>query len=327
VKLDRREWLAALAGVTALRAAGGAISNLTAPGTVNNPYGLRLGPDGALYICETGNHRISRLDLKTRVLTTVVANRKQPYELQFDREGNLLFVDMPAHTVYGFDIRRGTLKTVAGTGEPGFGGDGGPGVQAQLRNPHSIALQKDGRRLLICDIGNHRIREVNLASGMISTYAGTGERKPTPEGAPVRGTPLNGPRAIDFDRDGNLVLVLREGNAVYRIEDGRYRHVAGTGEQGYTGDGGDARRAKLSGPKGVACAPDGGIYIADTESHTIRRIGREGTITTVAGTGERGDGPEGDPLRCKLARPHGVYVQGGAVYIGDSEAHVVRVLR
>jgi streptogramin lyase len=109
---------------------------------------------------------------------------------------------------------------------------------------------------------------------------------------------------------------------------GHIYHFAGNGEKGYSGDGGDARTAKLSGPKGVACAPDGSLYIADTENHAIRRVDRSGKITTVAGTGKRGDGPDGDPLRTTLARPHGVFVDGrGIVYISDTENNRVRVLR
>ena len=103
----------------------------------------------------------------------------------------------------------------------------------------------------------------------------------------------------------------------------------GTGENGYAGDGGPARQAKLSGPKGLAYAPDESLYIADTENHAIRRLDlRTGVITTVLGTGERGDGPEPEPLKCKLARPHGVFVdRAGVVYVADSEAHRIRVLR
>jgi len=199
-------------------------------------------------------------------------------------------------------------------------------VNAELRNPHSIAVHPDGR-LLICDIGNHRIRGVDLKTGTISTFAGTGEHGATPDGAPLADVSLNGPRAIDFDASGNLYVVLREGNAVLRRENGRFHHVAGTGEKGYSGDGGDAKRAKLSGPKAISCASDGSVYIADTESHTIRRIDPAGVITTVVGTGERGDGPAGDPLKCKLSRPHGVFAsKSGALYIGDSESHRVRVL-
>jgi sugar lactone lactonase YvrE len=313
---------------------------------VNNPYGLTMGPDGALYFCEIGNHRVRRLDLKTHVISTaagsgekgyagdggpaLAAALNEPYEVRFDRAGNMFFAEMQNHVVRRVDAKTRVISTVAGTGTAGFGGDGGPATAAQLRQPHSIAFDGEGR-LLICDIGNHRIRRVDLQSGKIETWAGTGERKPTPDGAPIAGTPLNGPRAITSDPEGNLYLVLREGNAVYRLDvrAGKIFHVAGTGESGYTGDGGPAKLAKLSGPKGIAWAPDGSLYLADTESHTIRRVDlKSGVITTVAGTGKRGDGPDGKAAECPLSRPHGIFVSpAGAVYIGDSEAHRVRALR
>jgi sugar lactone lactonase YvrE len=186
------------------------------------------------------------------------------------------------------------------------------------------------RRLLICDIGNHRIRQVDFSTGTIETYGGTGERGPTPDGAPVKGTPLNGPRTIAFDREGNLYLALREGNAIHRIDQktATLHHLAGTGDKGYSGDGGPARLAKLGGPKGLACSGRE-VYVADTENHVVRRIElKTGIITTVLGKGQRGDGPEPDPLRCALSRPHGVLVDAaGALYVGDSEAHRIRVVR
>jgi sugar lactone lactonase YvrE len=242
----------------------------------------------------------------------------------------MYFVEMQNHIVRKVDRKTGIISTVAGTGQGGFSGDGGPAAKGQLNQPHSIAIAKDGG-LLICDIRNHRIRRVDLKTGLIDTWAGTGERARTPDGAPLKGSPLNGPRAIDIDPQGNLFLVLREGNAVYRI-DGKTQtlhHLAGTGEKGRSGDGGPAKLANLDGPKGIAWSPDGGVYIADTESHTIRRIDiKSGIITTVLGTGERGDGPDGDPLKCKTARPHGVFVdRNGVIYVGDSEAHRVRVLK
>jgi streptogramin lyase len=218
---------------------------------------------------------------------------------------------------------------VAGSGQPGFSGDGGPAIQAQLRQPHSIALAPDGG-LLICDIGNNRIRRVDLKTGIITTFAGTGEKKATPDGSPLEGTPLNGPRALDVDRHGNLWLVLREGNAIYRIDPAarKIHHVGGTGEKGFTGDGADARLARFNGPKGISWSP-AGIYIADTENHVIRRLNEKtGVITTVVGTGTRGDGPDGhDPLKCQLARPHGILAAAnGDVYIDDSENHRLRKL-
>jgi streptogramin lyase len=319
------------------------------PGTsaqLANPYGLVTGPDGALYICEVDNHVIRRLDLKKGTVSTVAGNGKQgysgdggpatsaslnqPYEIRFDKAGNMFFVEMMNNLVRRVDAKTKVITTVAGTGKAGFSGDGGPATQAQFNQPHSIAFDPDGN-LLVCDIRNHRVRRINLKNGTVDTWAGTGDRGPTPDGAPLAGTPLNGPRAIDMDPKGNLYLALREGNAIYRIDPKTktIHHVAGTGEKGYTGDGGEAKQARLNGPKGVAWAPDNSLYIADTESHTIRRIDlKNGVITTVLGTGERGDGPDGDPAKCKTARPHGIFVdRKGAIYVGDSETHRVRLLR
>lgn len=312
---------------------------------VNNPYGVVIGPDGQLYFCDLDNQRVRRLNLKTQKTQVVAGNGQReyagdggpatnaslnmPHEIRFDSKGDLYIVERDNHTVRKVDMKAGTISTVAGTGIPGFSGDGGAATKAQLRSPHSIAFdEKDN--LFICDIGNHRIRRVDSKTKNIGTYAGTGERKPTPDGASLAGTPLNGPRTIDLDSQGNLYLALREGNSIYRI-DPRLRqifHVAGTGEQGYSGDGGPAAKAKFAGPKGIAYA-DKKLYVVDTENHAIRRIDLvTGNITTVLGSGERGDGPESDPLKCKLNRPHGIFVdRKGLIYVGDSEAHRIRVLR
>jgi sugar lactone lactonase YvrE len=132
------------------------------------------------------------------------------------------------------------------------------------------------------------------------------------------------------DRDGSIYLALREGNAIYRIDPAKrtVRHLAGTGEQGYSGDGGPAKLARLAGPKGLALSARI-LYLADTENHAIRSIDLDrGTIATVLGTGVRGDGPETNPLKCKLSRPHGLFAErDGTLYVTDSEAHRIRVLR
>lgn len=311
---------------------------------VNNPYGVLVGRDGALYVCDLDNQRIRRLDLKTRRTSDVAGNGHRgyagdggrataaslnmPHEIVFDTRGNLYIAERDNHAVRKVDGATGVISTLAGTGVAGFSGDGGAAAQAQLRQPHSIALDRDGR-LLICDVGNHRIRAVDLSTGTIETIGGTGERLPTPDGAPLKGTPLNGPRTLVADRDGSIYLALREGNAVYRIAPATrtLHHLAGTGEQGYSGDGGPARLARLAGPKGLALS--GRIlYLADTENHAIRSIDLDrNTIATVLGTGARGDGPETDPLKCRLSRPHGLFADAaGTLYVTDSEAHRIRVL-
>ena len=170
-----------------------------------------------------------------------------------------------------------------------------------------------------------------MASGTITTFAGTGAPGTTPDGAPIQGTPLSGPRAMDVDREGNLWLVTREGNQVLKL-DMLYERVyviAGTGQKGYSGDGGPARNATFRSPKGISLDKQGNVWIADTENNVVRRIDMAtGSIETVAGTGERGDGPDGDASQCKLSRVHGVFADAdGSVYIGDSENHKIRILK
>lgn len=353
--MRRREALKTLGALFVAPAAGAqqaAVSTLIGTGSagfsdqqVNNPYGLTIGPDNALYFCDLDNQRIRRLDLRTRRTRTVAGNGRKgysgdagaatdaslnmPHEIQLDAAGHLYIAERDNHVIRKVDAGTGIISTFAGKESPGFSGDGGPASAAQLRAPHSIAVDPGGRFLLICDTGNHRIRRVEFATGVIRTVGGTGDRQPTPDGAPLDGAPLNGPRACVFDPAGDLYLALREGNAIYHV-DGRtrsLRHVAGTGEQGYSGDGGPARLARLGGPKGLAWSRDW-LYVADTENHVIRGIAlKTGIITTVMGTGQRGDGPERDPLRCALARPHGVLVDArGVLYVGDSEAHRIRTL-
>ena len=358
--LRRREFIEALsaAGIgfslTTARvgAAGRSVSTLIGTGSpgysdtqVSNPYGLVIGPDKHLYFCDLDNQRIRRLDLATKQIVTIAGDGRRayagdggpaisaalnmPHELRFDATGDLFIAERDNHVIRKVSMKTGAISTVAGTGTAGFSGDGGPATSAQLRQPHSIVFDRSGA-LLICDIGNHRIRRLNLTNGQIDTYAGTDATTVTPEGAPVRGTPLNGPRTMAVAPNGDIYLALREGNAIYRVDakTQTYRRIAGTGVSGYSGDGERAVNAKLNGPKGLAYAADGSLYIADTENHVIRRLDlKRGTISTVLGTGTRGDGPEPDPLRCGLSRPHGVFAAGPLLYVSDSEAHRIRLIR
>jgi sugar lactone lactonase YvrE len=311
---------------------------------IAEPFGVVVGPDEGVYFCDLGNHRIRRIDPMDGTIATVAGNGEsgyggddgpaieasliQPYEIRFDAEGHLFFVDMKAHVVRRVDKDDGIVTTVAGSGEVGFTGDGGPAREAAMNQPHSIEFDREGL-LYICDIQNHRIRRVDLSSGTISTFAGTGEQATTVDGSARTVASLNGPRALAFDDNGDMYLALREGNVVVRLaaESQRFTRIAGTGERGYDAAGGPALAAPLSGPKGIAIGEDRCVYLADTESHTIRRIDLAGgSIETVIGDGTAHDGPDGEPLSCGLARPHGICLDGaGRLYVGDSENHRVRV--
>ena len=312
---------------------------------IDNPFGLVRGPDGALWFCEYTGQRIRKVNPDGTIHTmagtgktgysgdggpALEATFSLPHEIRFDRAGNAYITDMQNHAIRRIDGKSGIISTIAGTGTAGYSGDGGPARQAQLKQPHSLQFGRDGD-LYICDIGNHAIRRIDMKSGIISTFAGTGKAGPTPDGAPIEGTPLKGPRSLDVDRDGNLWLATREGNQVFKLDlRAKSIHlIAGTGKSGFTGNGGPAKEATLSGPKGIAVDAKGNVWLADCESHSIRMIdARSGTVELIAGTGTKGNGPDGDPLKCQMGRPHGVFVDtDGSVFIGDSESHRVRVLR
>ncbi|MGH7955442.1 MAG: hypothetical protein ACREH8_00335, partial [Opitutaceae bacterium] len=279
-----------------------------------DPNGIARGPDGALYICDTMNHRIRKVTPDGRIVTVAgngekgyagdggpapAAKLNEPYEVRFDRAGNVCWVERLNHLIRKLDVKTGLVSTVAGNGTPGFSGDNGPATKAQLSEPHSLAFDRNGH-LYIADVRNHRVRKVHPDSGVITTLIGNGKREPTPDGAALgASTPVAGPRALDIASDGMLWLALREGHAVHRVDlaRGTIHHVAGTGQKGFAGDGGPARTAALNGPKGIAVGPPGDVYVVDTENHVVRVINpRTGLITLVAGTGSRGDGPEGNPV-------------------------------
>jgi sugar lactone lactonase YvrE len=312
---------------------------------IGQPFGVEIGPDGYLYICEVENHRVWRLDRRYRTLQVVAgtgkrgftgdggvatkANMNEPYEVRFDDDGNMYVVEMQNHIVRRIDAVTQEISTVAGTGAPGFAGDGGPASEARLNRPHSIAIHK--RHLYIADIGNHRIRQVDLDSGQIETLLGNG-RQQLPQAGPIRAnSPMVGPRAL-YVRDQNLWIALREGHSIWKLDldQGMLTHVAGNGQKGYSGDGGDPKVATFNGPKGIVVDWYERVYVVDTENQVIRRIDtQEDRITTVAGSGQQGDGGDGQSaLSAGMDRPHGICVDDeGMIYIGDTNNHRVRAVR
>jgi streptogramin lyase len=355
-------WLAAAIWCVASRADSLTIDSVAGTGATENngdagparsinvgdPFGVEFGPDGALYVTEVRNHRVLRVDLKSGELTTVAgsgrrgysgdggpateAELNEPYEVRFDRDGNMLFVEMQNHVVRRVDGKTKIITTVAGTGERGFAGDDGPATKAQLNQPHSFALDANGA-IYIADIGNHRIRRVDPVTGIIQSIAGNSQRRLPTAGQTARGNPILGPRALTI-HNNTLWIALREGHSIWRMDlaDGILHHVAGTGQSGFTGDGGPAASATFNGPKGIALGTDGNLVVTDTENHAIRTINlTTGTITKIAGGGPNSEGGEGDggaASSAKLNRPHGVCVgPDGAVYIGDTLNHRVRRIR
>jgi DNA-binding beta-propeller fold protein YncE len=333
-------------------AADGAAA-LAAP--LNNPYGVIESPDGrAMLFVDNGSHRILAQDLASGLLTVIAgtgtagysgdggpataAQLAQPHEIRFDSRGNLLIAERDNHIIRKVDMQNGLISTLAGIpGSRGYAGDGGPATAAEFNQPHALALDANDN-LYICDVLNHRVRFVDAATGLISTLAGNGEPGPNPAAGSLLQA-LEGPRTLEVTPDGRIFLALREGNRVYELNarSGTLQHIAGTGVVGYSGDGGPALEATfgatgpggLTGPKGLCVSEDGRtLFVADCENHVIRAIDLATMIiTTVAGTGEAGNGMDGDPLQCALNRPHGVYHRGNTLYLSDSSNHKMRILQ
>ena len=211
------------------------------------------------------------------------------------------------------DTTSGIVTTLAGNGSKECRGNGGPAPEAGLIEPNGLALSPDQRRLFIADVAGHGVRVVDLATGTIDTFAGTGEPRHDGDGGPASKASVFGARAVAFAPDGSLYVMERQGSCIRRIREGVIETVAGTGARGYAGDGGDARQAVFDAPKEMAVDPDGNIFVVDTENNAIRRIDAKTWMITTIASG--------------LARPHGALVApDGSVLIGDSEHHQIRRL-
>ena len=310
---------------------------------LREPFMCAFDPAGNLLFSESRNYCVRRIDAQTGVITTLVgdgqagysgdggpANRarlNEPYSLTVDDNGDIYIVDRLNAVVRKVDGATGIISTIAGTGEPGYGGDGGPGTLAQLREPNDCYL--DGRGgLLIADIQDQRIRRLGLDTGIITTFAGNGEKVRAGDGLPATQASILGARAVCMDGIGNTYIAEREGNGVRKVDtSGIMSTLAGTGERGYTGDGGPAIAATWGAPKAIRCDAAGDVIVVDTENHAIRRINADGIVTTIAGGHLGADGDGGPATAAGLERPHGCGIgPDGTLYIADSNNHRVRAV-
>ncbi|GIX45905.1 MAG: hypothetical protein KatS3mg131_0116 [Candidatus Tectimicrobiota bacterium] len=223
---------------------------------------------------------------------------------------------------------RQVLLVLAGTGVQGDSGDGGPAVAARLNKPSGVYVDGAGN-LYIADRDNHRVRRVEASTGIISTVAGTGQAGYSGDGGAATAARLNKPSGVYVDGAGNLYIADRDNHRVRRVEasTGIISTVAGTGQAGYSGDGGAAVAARLNKPSGVYVDGAGNLYIADRDNHRVRRVeASTGIISTVAGSGVAGYSGDGGPaVAARLNKPSGVYVDGaGNLYIADRDNHRVR---
>jgi len=304
------------------------------------PTGVAIGPDGSIYLADLNNDRIRSVG-PDGIINTVAGTGSRGYsgdggpatEAQLHSPGGIAIG--PDGSIYIADrsnhrIRRvgpdGIITSVAGTGINGYSGDGGLATNAQLYSPGGVAVGPDGS-IYIADTINSRIRYIG-PDGIISTMAGTtGPGGYSGDGGSATEARLYLPGDVAIGPDGSIYIADTQNNRIRQVRpDGIINTVAGTGTGDYSGDGGPATEAQLYNPEGVAIGPDGSIYIADRKNHRIRRVGPDGIITTVAGTGNNGySGDGGLPADAQLYNPWGVTIgPDGSIYAADRDNRRIR---
>jgi len=245
-----------------------------------------------------------------------------------DRAGNLYIADRLNRRVRRVDAASGIITTLVGTGEAAYSGDGGPADWAGLAEPNGLAFDAVERHLFITDVADNRVRVVDLDTGMITTFAGTGAGEHSGDGGPATEAGSWGARAVKVGGDGTVYILERQGSSLRAVDPGTgiIATIAGTTARGYAGDGGPALQAVFDAPKEMAIDRDGSLLIVDTENHAIRRIDRSTHIVTNVAGGHQGGGGDGGPATAAgLDRPHGAVVgPDGAIYIGDTNNHRIR---
>ncbi len=223
------------------------------------------------------------------------------------------------------------ITTAVGTGERGFGGDGGPAARATLNGPFDVGFDAAGH-LYFSDTFNHRIRRVDAVTGIIATCAGSGEAGYTGDGGPATSARFNEPYGIALDRAGNIFVADRHNHCVRRVDAaaGIVTTFAGNGTAGYGGDGGPALRAEMAEPNGLALDPaEQRLFIADVAGNRVRAVDlADSTIATFAGTGEAihsGDGGPANAAGVFGARAVKVAADG-TIYILERQGSTLRAV-
>jgi sugar lactone lactonase YvrE len=311
------------------------------------PTDVALDVEGNMYIADTGDYcsgpggnTVRKVD-PDGTITTVAgtgesgfsgdggsatkAKLVSPFAVAVDREGNLYIAD-----VFNYRIRKvdkdGIITTFAGTGRKGYSGDGGPATSAKLIDPGGMAFDAQGN-LYTSD--GLIVRKID-PSGTITTFAGTGRKGYSGDGGPATEAKM-GPNDVALDSQGNLYMSEYGHQRIRMVDkDGIIHTVAGTGKEGYSGDGGPATEAALNNPWGITLDGEGNLFFTDHHNSVVRKVDKEGKITTVAGTGYSGfDRKEGPATKVMLSDPIGLFFDddSGVLYIADALNARIRAVR
>jgi DNA-binding beta-propeller fold protein YncE len=289
LKIDAKGELTPLAG-TGKKGDGGD-GGPASKAEFNGPHSLAVGPDGCVYVTDTWNNRVRKIDPKTGTISAFAGTGEKGfagdggsaaraqfggvYCVAFDPRGEQMYLaDLDNRRVRAIDMKSGTVRTVAGNGQKGVPEDGAEAVKAPLVDPRAVAADGAGNVYILERSGN-ALRVVD-AKGRISTAAGTGKAGATGDGGDARKATFNGPKHLCIDGDGNVIIADTENHLIrkYVPKDGKVVRVAGSGTKGTEGLGGPPDKAQLDHPHGVTVSKDGTLYISDSSNNRVLRIER-----------------------------------------------------
>ena len=310
---------------------------------IAHPEGITVAANGDVYYADPDNNVIRKVTAATGIITTVagsggngssgdgglaiLAKFKNAEGVFVVANGDLYLADTGNHEIRKVTALTGIVTLVVGSTSPGYSGDGGAAAAARLRLPAAIVVAANGD-MYIADTGNDAVRKVTAATGIATTYAGTGTTGYTGDGGAATSARLSGPQGLVLAGNGDLYIADTGNNVIRRVTaaTGVITTFAGTGTAGFLGDGGVATSARLNAPESVSISASGELYIADAGNNRIRRVSTGGTITTVAGTGTAGSAGDGGlPTAAQLNSPHGIAVStSGTYYISDRVNNEIR---
>lgn len=269
--------------------------------TLNFPFGLAVDGNGNLYIADANNQAIRKVTASTGIITTFAGNGTagytgdggqatsaeidQPLRVAVDSSGNIYFSDPNNNVIRKVTMSTGIITTVAGNGTAGYTGDGGQATNAEISNPYGVAVDGAGN-IYISDRANSVIRKVTASTGIITTVAGNGTQGYSGDGGAATSAAVWGPPGVAVDSAGNIYIADLNNDAIRKVSasTGIITTVAGNHSGGFSGDGGPATSAALSGPAGVAVDGNGNLYIADKFNNRIRVVGGTPPINLVQST-------------------------------------------